>query len=399
MPVAAASVWIDPNRDPSSFAESPAGPAGPFAAETGPPRFPRPLRVNPALGEGGLLGRGGIGQVWAARDYRTGREFAVKMLHPHLAGEPELVARFEREASIAAGFRERRDPGVPLFHGYRPGDRSRGKHALLVTELIRGETFKALLTPAADAAARSRQDLLTLFRKAVKVAARSHGAGLVHRDLKPANLMATRRNPGRRGGGHWDRVVVVDWGMAREVAESVIEHDWSLRSRAAPHTDTVTDFGAILEDTFSERPAALPAPTADQRQDATLRPGDTARGTVMGSVPYMAPEQARGEQPDFRTDVYSLGLILLEILTGAPARPGATKGEMVDAARRGHMGEALARLEHCDAGARLVGLCARCVARRRTDRPADGAALLAELDRLSVRGRGGTRRWDLGDAG
>ena len=90
--------------------------------------------------------------------------------------------------------------------------------------------------------------------------------------------------------------------------------------------------------------------------------------------------------------------MLLELLTGAAARPGETAEALLDAARRGHVGEALHRLEHCDAGARLVGLCARCVRPDPAGRPAHAAAVLADLDRLSARDpRTGRRVWRLTD--
>ena len=148
-------------------------------------------------------------------------------------------------------------------------------------------------------------------------------------------------------------------------------------------------------------PAPAVPPPAAHRGETGRHDGrrDTARDAVLGSAPYMAPEQALMRDTDARTDVYSFGLILLELLTGEAARPGFTLEALLDAARRGHVGESLARLEHSDAGARLVGLCVRCVQYRPADRPADAAAVLADLNRLSARdGATGRRVWNLGDA-
>ena len=377
-------------------------PAGLRTAPATPPRFARPLRINRSVGKNGLLGQGGIGQVWAVRDTRKHRDLAVKILHPRFAEEPDLVARFEREARIAAGFRDRRDPGVPLFYGYRPGDPARRRPALLVTELVRGVTFADLLPAADGTGGVSRQRRLTLFRKAVKVVARAHAGGIIHRDLKPPNLMAAAAvGAGLAAGRRFrpERAFVLDWGMARErvrpISPAADRPLPDLLAASASQTETVTSFAVAGDDTLP----AVPAPRAPAGDGRTLLTKDTARHTVLGSAPYMAPEQALTLGADARTDVYSLGLILLEFLTGEPARPGGTTGELMDAARRGHTGAALERLEHCDAGARLVGLCTRCVQRRPADRPADAGVLLAELDRLSARHpASGERFWKLGDA-
>ena len=393
-----------------------------------PPVLPPHLRIDRTGGHAGLLGSGGMGAVWAVRDRRRtdrdprGEPAAAKVLLPRAAAQPDLLARFAREA---AALRAAADPGVPAFLDYRPAC-PRGD-AYILTARIAGETFEDLL---ADRRRRGRgacdgrgvgDGRLRLFRRAVAVLARLHRRGLVHRDVKPGNLMIGFRDArGRR------RVSVVDFGLTHVPG---LPGDPCLENGRLPGTfppdaspaDTFV-VGVTLyvpppraapgvADSLFEwapprgpfGPGALPGGALPARPlSATRRlDGRTRPGTVMGSPSYMAPEQIpdpdrpRTAPPAASADVCSLGLILIEILTGAPARDGRDPQAVLENARRGDLATAFDRLDACAARPGLVELAMRCVAFDPAARPADAGALLRELDALCVRDRRtGARVWD-----
>jgi eukaryotic-like serine/threonine-protein kinase len=209
------------------------------------------------------IGAGGMGEVYRARDTKLSREVAIKVLPEHLAGDPAALARFEREAQAVAALSH---PNILAIHDFG----SENGIAYAVTELLEGETLRAKLTEGA-----------LPVRKAVDYAlqtvhgiAAAHEKGIVHRDLKPENIFVIRDG----------RVKVLDFGLAKA------------RGAQAP--------GAA-------------AGGAGETQIAT----GTTPGMVMGTVGYMSPEQVRGLPLDHRTDIFSFGAVLYEMLTGrAPFR-------------------------------------------------------------------------------
>ncbi len=200
----------------------------------------------------GLLGSGGMGEVYRAKDSRLGRDVAIKVLPHELATDRERLVRFEREARSSSGLNHR---NIVTIHDFT----SDGGEAWLVMELIQGESLRTLI---------SRGPIP--LRKVVAIAsgvaqglAAAHAAGIVHRDLKPENIMI-----------------------------------------GADGTPKILDFGLVKE---SPRNRSQDDPT-DLKVSTT--------GTVMGTAGYMSPEQGAGEEVDFRSDQFALGVILQEMATG-----------------------------------------------------------------------------------
>ncbi|HVQ53681.1 MAG TPA: protein kinase [Thermoanaerobaculia bacterium] len=205
------------------------------------------------------LGAGGMGEVYRARDARLGREVAVKVLPTLSAGSPEALLRFEREAQAVAALSH---PNVLSLHDFgKDGDVS-----YAVMELLEGETLRERLS----AAAIPPRKAVDYAQQMARGLAAAHDRGIVHRDLKPDNVFLTRDG----------LVKILDFGLAR--------------------------------------PADVREAGGSGSQGASL----TASGTVVGTPGYMSPEQIRGKPVDQRSDLFALGVILYEMLTGVRAFQG-----------------------------------------------------------------------------
>ncbi len=220
------------------------------------------------------LGEGGMGEVYRARDTKLGRDVALKVLPADFAQDAERLQRFEREARVLASLNH---PHVAQVHGFEEDE---GRH-FLVMELAEGETL----------AERLRRRLST--EEAVEIAVQiaealeaAHVQGIVHRDLKPANV-----NVAGSTGGY--RVKVLDFGLAKALVPSV---------------ETA---GALSQ-----------SPTLTQQ---------TAAGVLVGTAAYMSPEQARGQEVDSRSDIWSLGCVLYEMLARRSAFSGDSVSEVLAA--------------------------------------------------------------------
>ena len=219
------------------------------------------------------LGAGGMGEVFRARDSRLGREVAVKILPPGLAGDEERRRRFELEARAAGGFNH---PNIVAVYDIGHQD---GTH-YVVSELLEGETLRARLGEAPLPSHRALDYGLQIARGL----AAAHEHGVVHRDLKPENLFVTRDG----------LVKILDFGLAKLAqGEEAVD---------------------------SSDPAGLP----------TLTRG-TSPGTMVGTVGYMSPEQVRGQGVDHRSDIFSLGTILYEMFAGRRAFQRASAVETLGA--------------------------------------------------------------------
>ncbi|MBI5836695.1 MAG: protein kinase [Candidatus Eisenbacteria bacterium] len=245
------------------------------------------------------LGAGGMGEVYRARDTRLGREVALKVLPADVASDAGRLARFEHEARTVASINH---PNIVTLFSVEDAHGTR----FLTMELVEGQGLDRHVAPGGLPVAR----VVALGIALADALAAAHEKGVVHRDLKPANIMLTPEG----------RVKVLDFGLAK------------------------------LE---------TPPSDIDFTRTATLAEPLSADGQVMGTVPYMAPEQVRGEAVDSRTDLFALGIVLYELATGRRPFDGATTGVISSAILR-DTPEAVASIRS-DAPADLDRIIARCL--------------------------------------
>jgi len=207
----------------------------------------------------GPLGVGGMGEVYRGRDAKLNRDVALKVLPESVAGDPDRLARFRREAQVLAALNH---PNIAHIHGFEDS----GTTHALVMELVEGPTLAERIAqgpiPLAEA--------LPLARQIADALESAHEQGIIHRDLKPANIKV-------RPDG---TVKVLDFGLAKAM-----------------------------------EPAAGSSPSISMSPTLTT-PAMTQAGMIVGTAAYMSPEQASGRAVDKRTDLWALGVVLLEMLTG-----------------------------------------------------------------------------------
>jgi len=228
----------------------------------------------------GLLGAGGMGEVYRARDPRLGRDVAIKVLPAGLSSDPERLRRFEQEARAAAALNH---PGILAVHDIG----TEASAPYIVSELLEGETLRDRLNRGATSGSAGDHGLA--LRKAVEYAiqfahalAAAHEKGIVHRDLKPENVFITADG----------RVKILDFGLAK-----------------------LTEASVALSGAASLATAAV----------------ETQPGVLLGTMGYMAPEQVRGQTADHRADIFAFGTILYEMLSGQRAFRGATAADTISA--------------------------------------------------------------------
>ncbi|HKB02170.1 MAG TPA: protein kinase [Gemmataceae bacterium] len=339
-----------------------------------PPRGAEPESeiVGPVAGRYDLderIAKGGMGIVYRAMDRLLNRTVAIKIIRTRFLERPDLLRRFLTEARINGRLQH---PGiVPVYEfGTLPDARP-----FLAMKLVEGRTLSRLLRERKDPAD-SLPHFLKVFEALCRTVAYAHQQGVIHRDLKPDNVMV----------GEFGEVQVMDWGLAKFL------------DPAAAFAPTPDGFEAIERSAYLSGDGSTPAGdyqtqvTTVQALGPDTPAGYTTAGEVIGTLTYMPPEQARGEadRVDRRGDVFSLGAILCEVLTGHPPYFGAPETLRAQA-REGKLFGAYILLDRCGAPAALVALAKRCLIANPEDRPADAgvlAALVTEcLDRLQTQTR------------
>lgn len=243
--------------------------------------------------------RGGLGQIHIARDGQLRREVALKTIRPHLSQEPGSQSRFVLEGEVTGQLEH---PGVVPVYGMGSNADGSPYYAM---RLIDGESLSAKLKQLHHSnSGTTRQDrlsvptlrrLLNRYVSVCQTISYAHSRGVLHRDLKPDNIML----------GAFGETLVVDWGIAKIIGQP---------------------------DSLPQNSATCPAPSFD---DLPSSPFETLRGSVTGTVAYMSPEQALGSHDavDQRSDVFSLGVVLFEILLGRTLYESETMGQALNQAR------------------------------------------------------------------
>jgi eukaryotic-like serine/threonine-protein kinase len=215
----------------------------------------------------GKLGGGGMGVVFEAEDLKLGRHVALKFIPENLAGDPKSLERFEREARAASLLNH---PNICIIHGIEDNN----GHPFIVMEKLEGESLKQVAKPV------ETDKLLDISIQVADALAASHAKGIVHRDIKPANIFLTPSG----------QVKVLDFGLAKLVHNVGTDSD-----------------SAVAEDSL------------------------TAVGVIPGTAVYMSPEQARSEEIDFRSDLFSFGVVMYEMSTGKKPFSGKNSLMTLDA--------------------------------------------------------------------
>jgi eukaryotic-like serine/threonine-protein kinase len=268
------------------------------------------------------IGAGGMGEVYCARDTRLGREVAIKVLLPAVANDPDKLARFGREAHLLAALNH---PNIAHLHGL---EESGGVRAL-VMELVGGPTLADHILQGPIPI----EDVIPIARQIAEALEYAHERGIVHRDLKPANIKLLPDG----------NVKVLDFGLAKAIE---VEHGDSSSVVSSP----------------------------------TLTAVATKMGVIMGTAAYMSPEQAKGKTVDRRSDIWSFGCVLFEMLTGQMAFGGETVTDTLAAVVRSEPDWTLLPRQTPASVRRLLERCLRKDVKSRVQAIGDARIALEELD-------------------
>ncbi|HKQ79531.1 MAG TPA: protein kinase [Blastocatellia bacterium] len=292
------------------------------------------------------LGRGGMGEVYLATDTRLGRKVAVKLLHSEFMRDADRVRRFEQEARAASALNH---PNILTIHEISEVSTNSGVAHYIVSEFVEGQTLRTMMRAGGLGVSQA----IGIVNQVAGALAVAHEAGIVHRDIKPENVMV-------RADG---LVKILDFGLAKLTEQSA-------------------------------------APPEVNSQAETMAHLSTEPGVVMGTVSYMSPEQARGLKVDHRTDIFSLGVTLYEMVTGRRPFEGATMSDVIAALLTA---EPLAlRSIEPNAPARMERITQKCLAKDYKARYQSAGELLSDLKKIEQELKSGTdaaavksRRFDI----
>ena len=338
---ACAAVIAQLVRDATTSTSTPTEDAAAVGVDIAPPERISHYRVVERIGAGGM------GEVWCAIDDRLGRDVAIKVMRKG-RHDPNAIARFLREARVQGRLEH---PSIVPVHDV--GDIA--STPFFVMKRLSGTTLEQvrLVLARGDREAIERWPRRTLLARLVDVCLAvelAHQRGVIHRDLKPANIML----------GEFGETYVLDWGLARVADTAEID---------------AVESGDRLGDLDSG--------------------GRTMAGTILGTPGYMSPEQMRGESIDFRADVYALGCILVEILTGVPAVP---RDRLIEVTLEAPCHRPSLVRPDSDTPPELDDVCARATAADPRARHPSARALADQIQRFLDGDRDLVRRRELGNA-
>src|SRR5262245_1639642 len=305
-----------------------------------------------------LCGRGGMGAVYRATHVGTGRRVAVKVIAPELAGDSEFNERFRREAKTIGLLRHPNIVNVTDFGVIGAGDGDETA-AYLVMEYLEGQTLAERLK---DRRSMPFDEAIVILNQVCEAMDEAHRLGVLHRDLKPENIWL------EPGGANGSNVKILDFGIAR--------------------LQDIFAFGEIeAQPEFGDQ--AIQRQPFSVTEEATLRLKYTAQqmsrfGSVMGTPKYMSPEQCRGELLDKSSDVYSLGVIAYQMLTGEPPFTGTAPELLI---RHREADAAPLREKRRDISSGVDAVVRQALAKDKNSRPATAGAFAYQLQLRSAGNR------------
>ncbi|QDV47222.1 Serine/threonine-protein kinase PknD [Stieleria neptunia] len=298
--------------------------------------------TSPRYQVGELIGSGGIGDVYRVDDTFGQRPLALKTLKRQFQAHQSAIDRFHREGLLTGTLQH---PGIPPVYDH--GTLEDGT-PFFSMKLVEGQTLQQILK-SRQAQRDDLGDLIGIFENVSQTIAYAHSQGVIHRDLKPHNIMV----------GRFGEIQVMDWGLAKRLGG-----------------DSESDQDVATEPTRSAVETDRSAVTQDPSSGETPHGSDlTTAGDIVGTPGYMAPEQARGDVDciDARVDVFGLGAILFQILTGQTLFQGVSRDETIERTRRGELVDAMRHLDQLRGDDTLILLCRRCLNPDPAGRPVDAA--------------------------